>query len=129
MTNVGEPVAQALRDRPDLLVRLTRLVDLVEDGRFDPQILAMCRKRVGTILACPTHAGRAPAREELDSRQLACLDFAEMFVLDHHSITDEDARAVTAHLSDAEMVVFTTALALYDGFCRFERTLVQPRSN
>lgn len=109
-----------LAGRPDLTSRLEKLTALVEDGRFDPEILDMCRRRVATLLGCPVHAGPVPRLEDLDERHRACLDFAEMFVIDHHSITDEQASGVKAHLSDSEMVAFTTALALYDGFCRFE---------
>ncbi len=115
--------AEALAERPDLLAGIDRLFAVVEDGRFDRNILDMCHRRVGTLLRCPNHVGPIPPRSELSPRQLACVDFAELFVLDHHGITDAQAGEVTAHLSDAEMVVLTTALAVYDGFCRFERTL------
>ncbi len=113
-------VPVVLADRPDLLERLERLVGRVEDGRLDRRILELCRLRVGTLLGCPAHRGPIPSRHDMDERQRACLDFAEQFVLDHHAITDGDARRVTEHLTDAEMVVLTTALAVYDGFCRFE---------
>lgn len=119
MSTLGS-VSVALADRPDLLGRLQRLVTIVEDGRLDRGVLALCRGRVGTLLGCPAHASPVPAREALDDRQAACLDFAEQFVLDHHAITEADAARVTAHLSDAELVTLTTALAVYDGFCRFE---------
>jgi len=117
-------LAEALAGRPDLRAGIERLFAVVEDGRFDPEILDLCHRRVATLLRCPNHAAPVPRREQLSERQLACMDFAESFVLDHHAITDEQAAAVTRHLSDAEMVVLTTALAIYDGFCRFERTLL-----
>jgi len=123
----GSTVAGALADRPDLASGVARLFATVEDGRFDPDILDLCRTRVGTLLRCPNHAGPVPPRETLSERQRACLDFAELFVLDHHGITDRQAAELTAVLSDAEMVSFTTALALYDGFCRFELTLPRDR--
>ena len=116
-------LSQALASRPDLRAGIERLFAVVEDGRLDPDILGLCRKRVGTLLHCPNHAGAIPPRDQLTERQRSCVDFAEMFVLDHHAITDEQAGEVTRYLSDAEMVVLTTALAIYDGFCRFERTL------
>ncbi len=119
MSTLGR-VPLALADRPDLLERLERLVRRVEDGRLDSRILELCRLRVGTLLGCPAHAGSVPASQDMDERQRACLDFAEQFVLDHHAITDGDASRVTEHLTDAEMVALTTALAVYDGFCRFE---------
>ncbi len=119
MSDLGS-VPTLLAGRPDLLSRLEKLVGVVEDGRIDPETLQLCRRRVGTLLGCPAHSGPVPTREEMDSRQRACVDFTEQFVLAHHDITDEDAAVVTAELGDAGMVAFTTALAVYDGFCRFE---------
>lgn len=118
-------LAEALAGRPDLRSGIDKLFALVEDGRFDPVILDLCRRRVGTLLRCPNHAGPIPPRAQLDVRQLACVDFAEAFVLDHHGITDEQAALLTRHLSDAETVALTTALAIYDGFCRVERTILR----
>ncbi|HET9078450.1 MAG TPA: hypothetical protein VFN68_16055 [Acidimicrobiales bacterium] len=124
MTGIGpDPlgrVPDVLSGRPELLERLETLVRRVEDGRLDRRILGLCRRRVGTLLGCPAHRGVIPARDRMDDRERACVDFAEQFVLAHHDITDDDARRVTSHLSDAEMVALTTALAVYDGFCRFE---------
>jgi alkylhydroperoxidase family enzyme len=125
---VTPTLATALAGRPDLLSKIDRLFAVVEDGRLDPAILDLCRKRVGTLLRCPNHAGPIPPRSEMDPRQLACVDFAELFVLDHHGITDAQAAEVIRHLGDAEMVVLTTALAVYDGFCRFEQTLTTEES-
>lgn len=119
MTSLGT-VPDALGSRPELLERLEHLVSVIEDGRLDRGILDLCRRRVGTLLGCPAHAGPVPSTDQLDARQQACLGFAEQFVLAHHEITDEDAGRVTGFLSDGEMVAFTTALAVYDGFCRFE---------
>ena len=129
MSGTGTPtLAEGLAGRPDLRAGIERLFAVVEDGRFDLEILQMCRKRVATLLRCPNHAGPVPPRDQLSGRQLACIDFAELFVLDHHGISDDQATEVTRHLSDAEMVALTTALAIYDGFCRFERTLIPERS-
>ncbi len=119
MTSIGV-AEEALQERPELLERLRRLLGLVEDGRIDPAILDLCRKRVGTLLGCPIHAAALPARDDLGETERACLDFCELFVIDHAAITDADAARVTERLGDAGMVAFTTALALYDGFCRFE---------
>ena len=113
-------VGEALSERPELLDRLQRLLGLVEDGRIDPAILDLCRKRVGTLLGCPVHAAALPAGDDLGETDRACLDFCELFVMDHAAITDADAALVSERLGDAGMVAFTTALALYDGFCRFE---------
>jgi alkylhydroperoxidase family enzyme len=109
-----------LSRRPDLLGRIETLFARVEDGRIDTELLALCRLRVRTLLACPDETGPTRLPEVVDERQRACLDFTERFVIDHRAITDSDVEAVRAYMSDAEVVAFTTALALYDGFCRFE---------
>ena len=69
----------------------------------------------------PKQARRARPPSLLACRRLgACLAFAEKFVLEPHGLSDEDATAVSTHLSAAEMVAFTEALALFDGFARFQ---------
>jgi alkylhydroperoxidase family enzyme len=108
-----------LSRRPDLLGRIETLFARVENGRIDTELLALCRFRVRTLLGCP-ETGPVRVLEAVDERQRVCLDFTERFVIDHRAITDGDVEAVRAYLSDAEVVAFTTALALYDGFCRFE---------
>lgn len=110
-------------DRPELLAGLERLAALLDDGRIPPDALMMCRRRVGTLLACPAHGGDVPPRDQMNDVQRACVDFAEMFVMDHRSITDDDARRVTDQLGDAGLVALTTALAVFDGFCRFEHVI------
>jgi hypothetical protein len=122
MSDIGG-VAPLLAGRPDLVAGIERLTGLVEDGRIDPEILSLCRRRVGTLLGCPAHAGPVPAREQMDETQRACVDFAEMFVMDHQAITDDDARRVTDQIGDPGLVTLTTALAVYDGFCRFEHVM------
>ena len=119
MTSI-DIVGEVLSGRPELLDRLQRLFGLVEDGRVDPSMLDLCRKGVGTLLGCPDHAAALPAGDDLGETDRACLDFCELFVMDHAAITDADAARVSERLGDAGMVAFTTALALYDGFCRFE---------
>ncbi len=106
---------------------------------IDPIILELCRLRIAQVLggdAVPsfdqavTGASALPpekiaALEDwrqaavFSDRERACLAFAEKFVLQPHGVTDEDAAAVTAHLSDKEMIAFTEALAVCDGFTRF----------
>ncbi len=58
--------------------------------------------------------------ERFDARERACLRLAEQFVLDPRGIDDADAAAVRAELGDAGLVGFLEALALYDGFTRFQ---------
>src|SRR5262249_16908493 len=62
---------------------------------------------------------RWPTDPRFSELERAGLAFAEKFVMDPHAISDDDAAAVTAHLSAREMVAFTEALALFDGVTRF----------
>jgi len=106
---------------------------------IDPVILELCRLRIAQLLGgdAPPHferrsgggnqllPERIAALEEwrtagvFSERERACLAFAEKFVLNPHGVTDEDAAAVATHLSDKEMIAFTEALAVFDGFTRF----------
>ncbi|MBP1686221.1 MAG: hypothetical protein H6Q33_2364 [Deltaproteobacteria bacterium] len=106
---------------------------------IDPVILELCRRRVAQLLgggAVPpigqgsTGVSEAPPEKiaaleqwreavAFSEGERACLAFVEKFVLQPHGVTDEDAAAVREHLSDKEMVAFTEALAVFDGFTRF----------
>lgn len=110
-----------LGQRPDLMVRYRALDHLLRDGRIDPVLLDLCQRRVGTLLGCPRHQGPLP--RSMSDLESAAVDMAEQFVLDPHGLTDEQAAAVSSRLGPSGMVAFTTALALFEGFCRFERML------
>jgi alkylhydroperoxidase family enzyme len=110
---------------------------------IDPVILELCQLRIAQLLGgdpAPTFGQQSTGvsaappdkiaaleqwREAavFSDRERACLAFAEKFVLQPHGVTDEDAAAVTAHLSDKEMIAFTEALAVFDGFTRFRLAL------
>lgn len=53
----------------------------------------------------------------------ACLRLAEQFVLDANAITDDDVAPVRAALGDAGVVAYVEALAIFDGFTRFQKML------
>ncbi|WP_372749117.1 carboxymuconolactone decarboxylase family protein [Litorivivens sp.] len=53
----------------------------------------------------------------------SALQLAECFCLDPHSISDDMAAAVVAHLGDAGLVALLEFLALCDGFARFRAIL------
>jgi len=109
----------------------------------DPVLLELCRLRVASLLGC-TRALRARRPEAIAAglaedriaalddwrsapafspAERACLAFTEKFVLDPHAVTDDDVAAITTHLSPAEVVALTEAVALFDGFTRFELML------
>lgn len=138
------PFERALGLRPELLADLKRFHALFwTDGRVDPVLLELCRLRIASLLGCASElrvryeparrAGlgeekiaalpRWPSAPEFSAAERACLAFAEAFVIDVHSIDDALAAAVTEHLSPAEMVAFTEALAVFDGFARFRLAL------
>ncbi|WP_101760216.1 carboxymuconolactone decarboxylase family protein [Oceanicoccus sp. KOV_DT_Chl] len=52
-----------------------------------------------------------------------CLELAELFVIDPHAISDEVAAAVQHSLGDNGFVALMEALAMFDGFCRFQLML------
>jgi len=130
--------------RPDLYADYRAFESLFWSSRpVDPVLIEICRLRIAQLLRCDPEQRRrsAPATaaglteqkiSALDDWyhsmvfsevERACLAFAEKFVLDPRGVTDEDAAAVTAHLSPPEMVAFTEALALFDGFTRFRLML------
>jgi len=121
----AETFEAVLALRPELADGHARLTALVGDGRVDPALLALCRRRMGSLLGCDVHGGPTPPWSELSATGAACLDFAERFVLDVHGIDDGLAARVVDGLGPGGMVAFTTALAVFDGACRFERTIVQ----
>ncbi len=109
----------------------------------DPVILELCRLYVAELLGCASErriryqeaidAGfdERKARaldgwqraEGFDERERACLRFTELFVLDPHAISDDDAIAVRRALGTRATVALTEALALFDGFMRFRLLL------
>lgn len=117
---------EALGLRPALRDDLRRFEALLWESGVDRETLDLCRLRVAQLLRCDAVL-RATARDlerlsrwptEFDARTRACLAFAEAFVMDPRSITDDDAAAVVAHLGAAGLVAFTEALAIFDGLTR-----------
>jgi alkylhydroperoxidase family enzyme len=58
-----------------------------------------------------------------DAAERACLRLAEQFVLDAKGITDDEVAPVRAALGDASVVALALALAIFDGFTRFQKML------
>lgn len=80
------------------------------------KIAGKITEKIATLAAWPT----APA---FTDRERVCLGYAEQFVLDPHGIGDVQAAEVTAHLGAPGLVALTEALALFEGFARFQRIL------
>ena len=138
------PFARAFGLRPELFAQYQMFAELFWTRRpVDPVVLELCRLRIAQLLGSATElaarrpearaAGLTEARiaaldhwrdtPDFSAVERACLAFAEKFTLDPHGVSDADAAAVTAHLSAPEMVAFTEALAVFDGFTRFRLIL------
>lgn len=126
--------------RPELAAAHERLLDAVWAAPVPAATLELCRLRMAQLLDCrPALAERAPgaplAPERIerlsrwatdpsfDDAERACLAFAELFVVDHHAITDEQAGAVRDALGEPGFVAFTTALAVWENQHRLDIAL------
>jgi alkylhydroperoxidase family enzyme len=58
-----------------------------------------------------------------DATERAALRLTEQFVLDAKGITQEEIAPLRAALGDATVVAFVEALAIFDGFSRFQKML------
>lgn len=140
----ADDLERAFALRPELFEAWRAFRELFWTRRLvDPVVLELCRLRIAGMLgARASLAARRPEARDagLDESRIAlldawwqsdrfgdveraCLRFAEQFALDPKGISDADAAAVVAALGDAGMVAFVEALALFDGFARFERFL------
>jgi alkylhydroperoxidase family enzyme len=139
----GLPRDDVLGLRPELAAEVRRLHDAIWSGPVSPVTLELCRLRMATLLRSPgalaersppaVAAGLDEARiaalpswptdPMFSAEERACLAVAELWVIDPHAITDDDAAAVLAALGPAGMVTFTTALGVWDGQHRFDNAL------
>lgn len=134
--------------RPDLFEAWREFAGLFFEKRLvDPVLLELCRLRIAQLhgarhpLSVRTPEALAAGLDEAKLAALAawwkspgfsdlersCLRFAEQFVTDAKTMSDDEARPVVAALGDAGTVAFVEALALFDGISRFCRMLdVEP---
>lgn len=136
----GTPLDRTFGLRPDLYEDFRRFYALFWEQRLlDPVLLELCRLRVASLHGCASELAvryRAAVDAGLDEDKVAALDraagdprfdeteravvaFAELFTIDPHAITDDDAARVRDALGDAGLVALVEALALFDGFARF----------
>lgn len=112
---------------------------LWDDGAVDPWLLELVRIRIcqlhgdargaaertpqavaagfdehlaAALAAWPTAGGFSVAQRQ-------ALEIAELFVIDVHSVSDEQMASLADHLGPAGVVAFSVALGLFDGFTRF----------
>lgn len=114
-----------------------------DDGRVSPVLLELCRLRIAHLVgdaggldqrtsnaadaglddAKIAEIARWPTSPRFDAAERACLSFAESYVIDAHSVTDEQCAELNRHLSAAELAALTTAIAVFDAMSRFRVAL------
>lgn len=120
---------------------------VVWDGPVNPALIELCRLRIAQLLECEPElriryqqAVDAGLTDEkvaalsryydsplYDSLEREAVSYAETFVIDPRSITDEQAAGLKAALTSDGLAQLTVALALFDGFSRFKVFLgIQP---
>jgi alkylhydroperoxidase family enzyme len=131
---------EVLELRPELAAAHHRLHATIWECGIAPSILELCRLRMAQLLQCaPALAERSPRIDVAEERvahlaqwptnplysddERTCLEFAELFVIDQHAITDGQAEAVRQALSESGFVAFTTALAIWENQHRFDNAL------
>lgn len=127
--------------RPNLAADLAEFAEVFwSRALVDPVVLELCRLRVAGLQGCEAELARrrpearAAGLDEAkiaalpdwhrDARfsagERACVQVAEQFVMDPSAISDADFAAAREHLGEASMVALLEALALFDGFSRFQ---------
>ena len=102
-------VAQLLRAEAELRIRHKPAIDA-----------GLTEEKVAALPHWPT----SPL---FDDTERAALAFTEMFVIDAHSVTDEQCAEVDQRLSNTEAATFTMALAIFEAMTRFRLGLgVEP---
>jgi alkylhydroperoxidase family enzyme len=134
---------QLLELRPPLAEAHRNLIDALWASDVPSPVLELCRLRMAQILRCtpalaqryeaPLAAGLSESKIEKLSQwpsdpcfsetERVCIEFAELFVIDQHAITDTQAESVRGLLGEAGMVAFTTALGVWENQHRFDNAL------
>jgi alkylhydroperoxidase family enzyme len=140
LTNEPTDRAGVLSLRPELAEAHERLHAAIWDSPIPSSTLELCRLRMAELLQCaPALAERSPrvqiAKERIEhlaqwptnpmysNDERTCLEFAELFVIDQHAITDGQADAVRRALGEPGFVAFTTALAIWENQHRLDNAL------
>ncbi len=107
---------QLLKSRPDLAGGWATMEAAISDSGLDPDLIAWSKARVSQMLgltaSCPL-----PAPED------AVADFVELYFMDVHAITDEQAHAAAAALGDAQFVALVVSLGVSEAHTRMELML------
>lgn len=135
---------ELMRLRPNLAVDLEAFESLLwQDPGVDPVTLELCRLRIAGLhgaraaLAARRPEARAAGLAEeriaklahydsdpaFSARERACIALAELFAMDPSAIDDTSFVAVREQLGEAGTVALLEALAVFDGFARFQSVL------
>jgi alkylhydroperoxidase family enzyme len=138
------PFDRALGLRPELLELFGQYYgQLWDDQLVDPVLIELCRIRIAQLQGDAQQAllryepamaaglteekvaelPRYYASPLYTAHERNCLNYAEKYVIDVHSLTDEDAAKVKEEMDDPGFVAFTVALGLLDGIGRFRVVL------
>jgi hypothetical protein len=129
--------------RENLFAAFREFASLLWERRLaPPQLLQLAQLRVRQMHGLPLGTARMDEAladgwdesrvAELDAwwrsarfgvAERACLRLAEQFVLDAKDISDAEVAPARAALGDAGLVAFALALAIFDGFARFQKML------
>ena len=140
----ADPHVGLLADHPVLAEKWGVLAEAVWNrGVIDPGVLELCRLRiaqlhgVGWARVHRTPAALAagldddmaqslsawPTDPRFEGLPRAALELTELFVVDAHSVSDEQVARVRDRVGDEGVVQLTMALAVWDGIYRVARTL------
>lgn len=103
------PAADSFRDYVDAVW---------SDAATDRGLLELCRRRMAFLLG----RGEWDA-DVLDARRRTAVAFAEQWLVDPSSMTDEMCAALRSELGDAAAVSFTFGLAIVEAQLRFEAVM------
>jgi hypothetical protein len=110
----------ALGRRPELAAGFARMTDaLGRANGLSPLVLDAVTHRVRVLMRLAS----GPTPGEGDPQVDAAVAVAEMFVIDPHGLEDAVVSRATSQLGEDGVIALMTALALADGFGRFERLL------
>ena len=110
--------------RPNLAADLADFAEVFwSRALVEPVVLELCRLRVAGLHGCDAELAALAEWyrvSRFSAGERACLQVAEQFVMDPSAISDADFAAAREHLGEASMVALLEALALFDGFSRFQ---------
>lgn len=120
----GAYLAQAWADNDPVLIELCRLrIAKLHGDDAQQRLRHTTAMDAGLTESKIAELSRYHSSSRYSAHERHCLNYAEKYVIDVHSITDADADTVKEAMADDEFVAFTVALGLFDGIGRFRLAL------